>query len=84
MAGHPSESNLMALPPVPILNELNEVPLARKLLTSALQSLQEALSLVQAPGAPRRSRRRRHGPPPLVVASREHPRCRLRPPLIRI
>ena len=43
MVGYPSKSNLMTAPPVPTLNELNDVPLTRKLLTQALSDLSERL-----------------------------------------
>ena len=51
---------------------------------SALRSLQEAVPLLPAPGAPRRAQRSRHGPPPLVLPPQEHPRRRQHPPFLRI
>jgi len=52
---------------------------ARVAHLSALRSLREAVLLLPAPGAPRRVRRSRRGPPPLVLPPREHPRRRLHP-----
>jgi hypothetical protein len=43
MVGYPSKSDLMASPPVPMLKEVNEVPLTRKLLTRVLSDLSERL-----------------------------------------
>jgi len=43
MAGYPPESNLITLPPAPILNNPNGVPLTRKLLTQVLSDLSERL-----------------------------------------
>jgi len=45
MVGYPPGSNMMTLPPAPILilNDLNEVPLTRKLLTQVLSDLSERL-----------------------------------------
>ena len=43
MVGYPSKSDLMTSPPVPILKEVNEVPLTRKLLTRLLSDLSERL-----------------------------------------
>jgi hypothetical protein len=43
MVGYPPESSLMTLPPAPILNELNQVPLTCKHLTQVLSDLSERL-----------------------------------------
>jgi len=48
---------------------------------SALRSLQEAVLLLPVPGVPRRARRSRHGPPPVQLPPREHPRHRPHPTL---
>jgi hypothetical protein len=43
MVGYPSKPDLMTSPPVPVLKEVNEVSLTRKLLTRALSDLSERL-----------------------------------------
>jgi len=59
-------------------------PHAQVVQASALQSLREAVLLLPAPGAPRRARRSRQGPPPLSFPPREQPRRRVHPPFLCI